>query len=334
MVRLRRVPVLVSTLALVAGCGSADRVEISGIVRDSRTHAPLAGARVTGADGAATHTDGAGRFTLAVVRGLRTQLRVSAEGHADSVQTLGVEDLVAPEILSFDLQPVEVVVEESDPDAVVRWQTAPWVWEVSRGDHAERSHDASRDGSRNADVALDLIASRGCPAGGPDGAPFEDDTEWDERDVEVSVGGAVAPWLGASAPCVECHQREGAAGPQADVLLGRIEALPGDPPHAHLADGCVACHRGGEDASTRCGRCHGDAVRVGSETGHREWNVALDPIALATEARYLAAIERARRAMLRRRDPRVEAWIEVLERDASRGAHDPRWANVLEARAH
>jgi hypothetical protein len=330
MVRLRRVPVLVSTLALVAGCGSADRVEVSGIVRDSLTHAPLAGARVTGADGAATHTDGAGRFTLAVVRGLRTQLRVSAEGHVDSVQLLGVEDLVATQTLAFDLQPIELVVEEgADPDAVVRWQTAPWVWEASRGDHAERSHDASRDTPPGAQLTM----SRGCPARGPEGASFADDTEWDEPDVEVSVAGAPAAWLGASASCVECHRSEAGGGPQSEAVLGRIEPLPGQPPHAYLADGCLACHGGEGPAASRCARCHGAAVRVGRETEHREWNVELDPLAQALEARYLAVIERARRAMLRRRDRQLEAWMRALDRDGSHGAHDPRWLPVLEARA-
>lgn len=317
-----------STLALVAGCGSADRVEVSGIVRDSRTHAPLAGARVTGADGAATHTDGAGRFTLAVVRGLRTQLRVSAEGHADSVQTLAAEDLVTTETLAFDLLPVELVVEEgADPDAVVRWQTAPWVWEASRGDHAERSHDAARDGSEG----LGLSTSRGCPARGPGREPFADDTGWAEPDVLSVVGGRPAAWLGASAPCVDCHRDEGGAGPQAEVLLGRIEALPEDPPHAHLADGCLACHGGQGAAVTRCARCHGEEARVGRDTSHREWNVELDPIAAATEARYLAVVERARRAMRARRDPRLESWMGVLERDGSGGAHDPRWMAAVEA---
>jgi hypothetical protein len=343
MVRLRRVPVLVSTLALVAGCGSADRVEVSGIVRDSRTQAPLAGARVTGADGAATHTDADGRFTLAVVRGLRTQLRVSAEGHQDSVQAFGADAFTAPESLAFDLQPYELVVEEgSDPDAVVRWQTAPWVSEASRGDHAERRQDAARDVSR----ALALSITRSCPAS----TTLVDDTSepGDAPDVEVEVGDWPAPWLGGGARCADCHRADGGAGMQAEVVLGRVvDGTPG--PHAHLAESCLACHASdGAIATDRCARCHGEEglarrgrsgtdvraeVRVGGETRdeNREWHV--EPIGLTTERSYLLAVAAARRAMRHRVDPLMVRWVELLERDGSRGAHDPRLVERLAERA-
>ncbi len=336
MVRLRRVPVLVSTLALVAGCGSADRVEVSGVVRDGRTGLALAGARVTGADGVATHTDADGRFTLAVMRGLRTQLRVSAEGHADAVQSFGADAFVEPSILAFELEPLVVRAvtptdEGIDPDAVVRWSTADWVAQrFSRG-HAETQHDqatatpeagwidgGSRDPSRPAACpgAHDLSARR----------DSVDTPADDPPDTVVTVAGQPAPWLGAGAQCVTCH-RDGEAGLEANVVM--------QGPHAGLGDSCLSCHaEDGAFEPSSCSRCHGSALRedgralprgVGDDTSNRTWNVALD-VVVPGHPSYERAVSRARERMRARVEPRrreLAAWVEWVERDPSRGAHDP-----------
>ncbi|MBX7192172.1 MAG: carboxypeptidase regulatory-like domain-containing protein [Sandaracinaceae bacterium] len=303
-----------STLALVAGCGSADRVEVSGVVRDGRTGSPLAGARVTGADGVATHTDAEGRFTLAVMRGLRTQLRVSAEGHADAVQSFGVDAFVTPAVLAFELEPivVEEPQEETDPDAVVRWSTAEWVAQrFSRG-HAEAQHDArEEDGGAWIDGgSREGAPRRPCPAllesDGVDTPP------WSAEDVPMEVGGRPMRWLGAGARCVECH-RDGSAGWEANEVASG--------PHADLGDSCMSCHAEDGAAEPRaCARCHGDAVEgVGPDT-NREWHVEQVAVAAPT---YAPVVERARRAMERRlAPPMLGRWIEHGA-GSPRADHDP-----------
>jgi len=332
MVRLRRVPVLVSTLALVAGCGSADRVEVSGVVRDGRTGGPLAGARVTGADGVATHTDVEGRFTLAVMRGLRTQLRVSAEGHADAVQSFGADAFVIPEILAFELEPEDLVFDDvADPHAVVRWDTASWIAErFSRG-HAEAQHDDDA-GLRDTRPGWELGATPGCPARGL----VSGDTPADVPDEEVEVSGERIPWLGAGAACVTCHH-EGEAGNQAEVMFGAIG--PSSGVHAGLGDSCVSCHDArGVVAGAACERCHGAPREgVGSDTQNRTWPIELD-VATSLDDRYQRAVAGARAAMRRRITPHqpgasseLGAWVDALERDGSRGAHDPGLVAAVEA---
>jgi len=339
MVRLRRVPVLVSTLALVAGCGSADRVEVSGVVRDVRTGSPLGGARVTSADGVATHTDAEGRFTLAVTRGLRTQLRVSAQGHTDAVQSFGADAFVIPEMLAFELEPEDLVFDDvADPHAVVRWDTAAWIAErFSRG-HAEAQHDGD-GGANDARAGWEVGATRGCPARS---GMVSGDTPPEVPDEMVAVGGENVPWLGAGAACVSCH-REGDAGIQAEVVFGAIG--PSAAVHVGLGDSCLSCHDArGAVASNACERCHGAPREgVGGDTQNRAWHIELD-VASSLDDRYQRAVSAARAAMRRRMDPsdpgdppeletaelELGRWVEALERDGSRGAHDPGLLRAVE----
>jgi hypothetical protein len=326
MVRLRRVPVLVSTLALVAGCASADRVEVSGVVRDGRTGSPLVGARVTGADGVATHTDSEGRFTLSVMRGFRTQLRVSAEGHADAVQTFGTEALEIPPTLSFELEPAVVVEEEeegtSDPHAVVRWSRAQWVAErFSRG-HAEAQWDARQDSNAS---WIDGGTSRDHAPTGRDPCPSLNDSvdTSEDHDEPLEVGGAPAMWLGAGSRCVSCH-RDGIAGREANVVIQGA--------HARLGDSCLSCHaEDGAAEAASCARCHGDPRGVGSET-NRGWHVELET-GLAASATYEVVLACARAAMARRlgNQRELEHWMEIVARDPSHGAHDPTSLRHLES---
>ncbi len=321
MVRLRRVPVFVSTLALVAGCGSADRAEVTGIVRDGRTGAPVAGARVTGADGVATHTDADGRFTIAVTRGLRTQLRVSAEGHVDAVQSLGEPQALGG--LDFTLDPVvitdlgEAGGEPPDPDAVVRWATADWIAErFSRG-HAERRLDerGEEDGGWRWIEHASEPPRRSCPMLEPGAIEASE-----PPDVPIEVDAREAPWLGSGATCVRCH-RDDEAGNQANVVLGGS--------HAGLGDSCLSCHAtDGAFERRSCDRCHG--VGIENDTEEHSWYIELDQFAIG-HPRYDDAIARARDAMARRLEERraIEDWIAALVRDGSRGAHDPRLVRRL-----
>jgi len=339
MVRLRRVPVLLSTLALVAGCGSADRVEVSGVVRDGRTGSPLAGARVTGADGVATHTDAEGRFTLAVMRGLRTQLRVSAEGHADAVQSFGVDAFVVPASLAFELEPLVVYEDEAgtDPDAVVRWSTGQWrtgdwvAQRFSRG-HAEAQHDQEGipdagwiDGG-GGDPVVDPASPPSCAAATDRLDTAEGSLREEPEDPVLTVGGVEAPWLGAGAACVSCH-RDGDAGYEANVIARG--------PHAGLGDACLSCHaEDGSFAPTACARCHAEGV--GDDT-NRTWHVELD-VVVAGHPSYERAVARAREAMAARigadRRDELEVWVEWITRDRSRGAHDPSAVRRLDALTH
>lgn len=338
MVRLRRVPVLLSTLALVAGCGSADRVEVSGVVRDGRTGSPLAGARVTGADGVATHTDAEGRFTLAVMRGLRTQLRVSAEGHADAVQSFGVDAFVVPASLAFELEPLVVYEDEAgtDPDAVVRWSTGHWrtgdwvAQRFSRG-HAEAQHDQGAipdagwidAGGRG---PVEDASPPSCRAAVDRLTAAESTPREEPEDPVLTVGGVEAPWLGGGAACVSCH-RDGDAGDEANVIAAG--------PHAGLGDSCLSCHaEDGSFAPAACARCHGEGV--GDDT-NRTWHVELD-VVVAGHPSYERAVARAREAMGARIDAarrdELEDWIEWITHDRSRGAHDPSAVRQLDALAH
>lgn len=328
----RRVSVLVSTLALVAGCGATDRVEVTGTVTDLRTGRALVGARVTGANGVATHTNDEGHFTIAVVRGVRTQLRVSADGHLDAVQGLAMD---APQTegptfqpLAFQLQPTEEPLAESlslDPsaDAVVRWSTAPWL--QRRFGHAESADAAQLDGGTpNLHI---------CPY--PTGHASEDAVDSD----------AVYPWLGDGAVCVTCHQQSQAGLPQADVIAGSLADISVAAPHAHLADACLACHQEPEpyqaayqapppllgeprrDPRASCGRCHGetevDLIFEDDDTGLPATYAQVVANARAAMGARLAQHERARIASL-------IAWLEA---DGSQGVHNPALVRELAAQA-
>lgn len=334
----RRVSVLVSTLALVAGCGATDRVEVTGTVTDLRTGRALAGARVTGANGVATHTNDEGHFTIAVVRGVRTQLRVSADGHLDAVQGLAMD---APQTegptfqpLAFQLQPTEELFAGSsaddppDPsaDAVVRWATAPWL--QRRFGHAE-SVDAARLDGGGSNLHI-------CPY--PTGHASEDAVDSD----------AVYPWLGDGAVCVTCHQQSQAGLPQADVIAGSLADTSVAAPHAYLADACLACHQETEpiqeplasshgehrrDASGSCVRCHGET----------EVDLIFEDEGTGLPATYEQVVARARAAMAARLNARgdqarerarVALLLDWLEADGSRGVHNPALVQELSARTH
>lgn len=142
MLRRRNIPALISTIALIAGCGPQARAEVSGVVRDARTGRAIPGARVFAQDGSATRTDAEGRFTISVSEGLAREIRVSAAGRCDASTRLDVRVEIASEIearasIEIELAPCDATGDEArasddrvaawdgdrlhDPDAVLRW---------------------------------------------------------------------------------------------------------------------------------------------------------------------------------------------------------------------
>lgn len=150
MRRRRAMPALISTIALIAGCGSDGRVEVSGVVRDRATGRAIAGARVVATDGSATRTDAAGRFTLSMTRGRRAGLRASALDHADVTETVDVGDGAATR-LDLGLPSVEDeraetgALDEHDPDSVLRFVEESWVDDAVRWTRAHETSIAAGD---------------------------------------------------------------------------------------------------------------------------------------------------------------------------------------------
>lgn len=131
-------PALIGTIALLAGCGSRTRAEVTGVVRDARTGRAIPGARVFAQDGSATRTDAEGRFTISISSGAAREIRVSAAGHCDASARLDVRVELTP--TTHDLGEIEVEIAPCDeqlarepretawdgtslhdPDAVLRW---------------------------------------------------------------------------------------------------------------------------------------------------------------------------------------------------------------------
>ena len=83
-------PVALGCAVLLAGCGTAQSVEVEGVVRDGRTGAPISGAVVSAENGTSTETDEDGRFTLSVEEGSGRQLTAEAEGRCPVTETLDV----------------------------------------------------------------------------------------------------------------------------------------------------------------------------------------------------------------------------------------------------
>lgn len=208
----RRIPVLVGTIAVLAGCSATGRgqVEVTGTVRDQRTGRAIANALVVAADGTSTRTDGEGRFVLSMREGETRSIRASAALHADAVEQLDVRTLDHA-ALDFSLAPIDgdtiaaldgrARVEDDHPETVLRWVRETW---------------------------LDSIDER---------ESWQDDawrsTEPGAFDDAESTRVAVAHAGDEAADCGACHAAEAAL-----VALD----LGIEPAHATLAGGCLACH--------------------------------------------------------------------------------------------
>ena len=121
------------TLALVAGCSTAQRGEVSGVVRDRATGRVIAGARVVGADGSLAETDADGRFHL-YVRGPQADVRVSATGHSsEHLEIAGLDTNV--ELAPIDTWPT-LELAEGQSAHVVAFASGTWILDGG-------AHDAS-----------------------------------------------------------------------------------------------------------------------------------------------------------------------------------------------
>lgn len=79
----------------LGGCGGGERVELSGVVRDGRTGAPIAHAQITTDDGRTIETDEDGRFSASASE----SLVASAEGRCDAEKSIaGLDARQAREI--------------------------------------------------------------------------------------------------------------------------------------------------------------------------------------------------------------------------------------------
>jgi hypothetical protein len=281
MVR-RRIPVLVGTIALLAGCGSSSRVEVSGVVRDRDSGRVIRGALVVAADGSSTRTDDEGRFVLSVLRAEHRSIRASAAEHHDAIEFFDSDQsfdaaerlegrFEGPASLDLALAPTsaEVVlggsrIEDDDPDAVLRWLRESWLEDSWSADAARSLSDGAFAGSDDAAVARGHVAAH----------------DGDEGASCASCHGAEAalvamPLEAISFEAMSLDQRSVAmdAALTASLVARRVDA-----PHAGLAEGCLACHgRRAADGvrmraslesdldATGCASCHGastDAERA------------------------------------------------------------------------
>lgn len=209
MRRRRALPALIGTIALIAGCGSSTRVEVSGVVRDRATGRAIAGARVVAADGSATTTDARGRFTLSVARDRVGSVRASADAHADVTELVDASAANARE-LALDLELARVRDEtearaagEPDPDAVLRFLEEGWVDDALRW--ARTVETRTPELARAHDDAEEVLRVR----------------------AAIALLGATVPEHGevthahASLECDACHAE---LGPDARALRAGMEA--------------------------------------------------------------------------------------------------------------
>jgi hypothetical protein len=110
--KTRKMPAVISTFALIAGCGSSTHAEVSGVVVDARTGHAIAGARVIAEDGSTTRTDENGHFTLSL-NGSAREIRVSAEGRIDGHASL---DVRVDESGAIVIELRERIPHESNPE--------------------------------------------------------------------------------------------------------------------------------------------------------------------------------------------------------------------------
>jgi PKD repeat protein len=105
------------TLEVTPGAASAGTVDTLIVVRD-RSGAPLAGASIASAEGAATAVTAAdGRATLATPRGIATVLRLSKAGYADQVKTLSLPAGAESGYLEATMAPREATLTLADAGA-------------------------------------------------------------------------------------------------------------------------------------------------------------------------------------------------------------------------
>jgi hypothetical protein len=319
MTRRRSMHALLGTLALIAGCSTTQRTEVSGVVRDRATGRAIPGARVLGSDGALARTDAAGRFTLHVRPGSAADVRVSADGHAsERVELDGHEASV--ELAATVFEGESFVIQASET-SVLSWVEESWA-----------------------------------DAGALDGSASEASTP--EGHVASSMGPVTDGPLGAGAVCVGCHASavDGLGGAHAG-LADSCLACHAPVPAAQAADACVRCHGASgpvlrDDLAMRGAQA---AARLREAIAARERSTSCGGIATSllqvggafvmidADGQVLGDCDRDRV-----RDE-TEGWVELdgdsrlaaaartlagFETDGSHGAHAPlRWRAALDALA-
>lgn len=250
--KTRRMPAVISTIALIAGCGSSTHAEVSGVVVDARTGRAIPGARVFAQDGSATRTDADGRFTLSVSSGDAREIRASAAGRVDVRTRI---DVRVDENASIVIELVscsatdherscgrEIAWDEQgahDPDAVVRWIDDLEEWLVR--------------GVREPEADVAPAGTSAKPA--------------DVREGEEDVAARIAAHHTEGARCAQCHDasatdpRFAAWGPNEQWALGAMSLEARAPGTTSLAGStsraeCASCH----DASAFAA-AHGMAPR-------------------------------------------------------------------------
>jgi hypothetical protein len=216
MTRRRSMHALLGTLALIAGCSTTHRTEVSGVVRDRATGRVIPGARVLGSDGALARTDAQGRFRLFVRPGSAADIRVSADGHApEHVEVDGREASVELAATTFD-----------GDSFVIQSPT-------SLGPGADLAVLG---------FAHELWGADGGADGGADDAMFEP-----ESHVSTWTGDPSDGALAAGATCAGCHED---AVSQSDAHAGLADscvACHADRLGASARSACGRCH--GDEAS-------------------------------------------------------------------------------------
>ncbi len=257
--------VALGAMVALGGC-DGQSVELDGVVRDGRSGAPVAGARITTDDGGAAETgaegsfalstrprmdgEGAPQVTLSLVEGGETDTEVRI-----AVHTPGNDGPITwQHVAGPALDPGRFSVEENGRLLVIRTRTAelgsgrsrPCVGEAplecgschaGAGDHESPLLEEWTAGAHTE------LGCTGCHDVQAPSALRRYDT--------ATVGGAPFEHLGSGALCVTCHQ-DGETdidvaprSPQADVLLGRgARSTPPreSGPHRFIVDTCVRCH--------------------------------------------------------------------------------------------
>lgn len=238
MVGGRRIPVLIGTIALLSGCGTSRRVEVSGVVRDSATGRAISNALVVAADGTATRTDAEGRFVLTVMRDDRRMLRASAALHEDAEGTFDAS--VDHDEIVFELVPTEDAASDASADAVLRWLREAWL-DVP-GDDATTWEAHARASLDEAAFRVRLETTHGeateCASCHPSDAALI------TRETELA-----APHAGLSDGCLACHGERSEDGV-------RMRSLEGD----LATERCAPCH----------GRTSPDSIAVTTGEGRSE----------------------------------------------------------------
>jgi len=301
-----RIPVLVGTVALLAGCGSQARVEVSGTVRDGETGRVIANALVVGADGTSTRTDAEGRFSLFVRGDQRRSIRASAFLHEDGVAYFDPREDDSDGAMAFALAPLHgpALIEEDDPDAVIRWLREAWLDDDRETVHTNDAPRALGVAAFEATVfeatVFEATVFDGETIDGEmndgswsrDAVASLDQGAFERREALVTIAHAGAMVCGA------CHTTEDAMVSTAVATASRLPPDRFYAPHAGLDGGCLACHgersadglrvRPGLESDlepARCTGCH-------ASTRGADLRALRAPAQLAT-ARAEAAFSRA-----------------------------------------